>query len=89
MANFDTVVFMDALLDGGFPEKQAKALATALFQLIDSQLVTKDYLDMRLTELRAELRASQASMKAELIQWLCGILIVQTGTTAVLFKLLH
>jgi hypothetical protein len=24
-----------------------------------------------------------------LIQWLCGMMIVQTGATAVLFKLLH
>ena len=83
--NFNSVEFMDTLVEGGFPEKQAKALASAMFQLIDSHLVTKSYLDMRLAELRAEM----AQMKSELIQWMVGIMIVQTGATAVLFKLLH
>lgn len=87
--NFNSVEFMDTLVEGGFPEKQAKALASAMFQLIDSHLVTKSYLDMRLAELRAELRAEMAQMKSELIQWMVGIMIVQTGATAVLFKLLH
>ncbi|MYM34392.1 hypothetical protein GTP38_08585 [Duganella sp. FT94W] len=73
--NFNTVAF--------------KSLASALFQLIDSHLVTKDELDIRLAELRAEFRESHAALKAELIQWMCGILVVQTGMTAVLFKLLH
>jgi len=91
--NFNMVAFMDALVEGGFTEQQAKALASALYQLIESHLVTKDYLDMRLTELRAEFRAELtaglASLKAEIIQWICGLVIVQTGMTAVLFKLLH
>ena len=83
--NFNSVEFMDTLVEGGFPEKQAKALASAMFQLIDSHLVTKSYLDMRLAELRAEM----AQMKSELIQWMVTFLIVQTGATAVLLKLLH
>jgi hypothetical protein len=76
--NFNSVEFMDTLIEGGFPEKQAKALASAMFQLIDSHLVTKSYLDKRLEELRAEL-----------IQWMVTILIVQTGATALLLKLVH
>lgn len=83
--NFNAVEFMDTLVEGGFPEKQAKALASAMFQLIDSHLVTKSYLDMRLAEIRAEM----AQMKSDLIQWMVTILIVQTGATAALFKLLH
>ncbi len=76
--NFDTVTFMDTLVDGGFSGKQAKALAVALFHLIDTHLVTKDYLDMRL-----------AQLKFEIIQWMVGLMLVQSGVTAVLFKLLH
>lgn len=76
--NFNMVAFMDALIEGGFSEKQAKALANAMFQLIDTHLVTKDYLDMRL-----------AQLKSEIIQWMVGLVIVQSGVTAVLFKLLH
>jgi hypothetical protein len=75
---FDTVTFMDTLIEGGMPEKQAKALASAMFQLIESHLVTKNYLDMRL-----------AQLKSELIQWMVGVMLVQTGVTAVLFKLMH
>lgn len=76
--NFNMVAFMDALIEGGFSEKQAKALANAMFQLIDTHLVTKDYLDMRL-----------AQLKSEIIQWMVGLVVVQSGVTAVLFKLLH
>jgi len=87
--NFDTIAFMDALIEGGLPEKQAKALASAMYRLIDSQLVTKSYLDMRLTEFRAQMRVDMARMKSELIQWAVGLFIVQSGVMAVLFKLLH
>ena len=83
--NFDSVEFMDTLIEGGFPDKQAKALASAMYQLIDSQLVTKNYLDMRMAELRAEM----AQLKAELIQLIVTVVVVQTGVTAVLFKFLH
>jgi hypothetical protein len=76
--NFNMVAFMDSLIEGGFSEKQAKALANAMFQLIDTHLVTKDYLDMRL-----------AQLKSEMIQWMVGLVVVQSGVTAVLFKLLH
>ena len=76
--NFNSVEFMDTLVEGGFPEKQAKALASAMFQLIDGHLVTKSFLDKRMAE-----------MKSELIQWMVGIMIVQTGATAVLLKLIH
>ena len=87
--NFNSVEFMDTLIEGGFTDKQAKALASAMFQLIDSHLVTKSYLDMKLTELRAEFRAELAQLKSELIQWMFTILIVQTGATALMFKFLH
>lgn len=83
--NFNSVAFMDTLIEGGFPEKQAKALASAMYQLIDSQLVTKDYLDVKMAELRAEM----AQLKAELIQLMVTIMVVQTGAIAVLFKLMH
>jgi hypothetical protein len=96
--NFNLVAFMDTLNEGGFSEKQAKALSLALVQLMDSHLVTRDYLDLRLSELKIDLRLSElkgelkgdiATLKAELIQWMVTILIVQTGAIAVLFKFLH
>ena len=53
--NFNMVAFMDGLVEGGFSERQAKALALALFHVIDSHLVTRDYLDAKLAELRVEM----------------------------------
>jgi len=80
--NFDSVAFMDTLTEGGFSEKQAKALTSAMIQLMDSHLVTRDYLDLRL-----------AQLKSELIQWITqwtfAAVVVQTGVIAVLFKLMH
>jgi hypothetical protein len=91
--NFNSVEFMDTLIEGGFSDKQAKALASAMFQLIDSHLVTKDYFDMKLLELRAELRlefrSALAELKSELTQRMVMTLVVQTGVIAVLFKFLH
>ncbi len=87
--NINLVDFMDTLIEGGFTDQQARAVTSAMFQLIDTHLVTKSYLDMRLTEFRAEFRAEIAQLKSELIQWIVTIMIVQTGATAVLFKLLH
>lgn len=91
--NFNSVAFMDTLIEGGFTEKQAKALASAMFHLIDTHLVTKDYLDMKLVELRAELRvqfrSALADLKSELIKWMVTILIVQTGATVLLLKFVH
>ena len=91
--NFTSVDFMDTLIGGGFTDQQAKAVTSAVFKLIDSHLVTKDYLDMKLVELRAELRvefrSAIADLKSELIKWMVSILIVQTGATALMFKFLH
>jgi hypothetical protein len=42
----------------------------------------KKFLDLRLAQ-------DLARLKSELLQWVFGLLIVQTGMTAVLFKLLH
>lgn len=76
--NFDSLAYSNDLIRGGFSREQAEALASAMFRLIDSQLVSRSYLDQRLAE-----------FKVEIIQWMVGIMIVQSGVTAVLFKLMH
>lgn len=102
--SFDSLSFAAALVEGGFSEQQAKALAKAMWELIDSQLATKEdlkaleerllmTLDFKLRELRTELRSEfktdMAALKEELTMRMLGILVLQTGITAVLFKLLH
>lgn len=76
--NFDTVAFMDTLVEGGFSERQAKALASALYQLIESQLVTKHDLELAF-----------AKFELKMVSYMFTSLLLQSGVTAVLFKLLH
>jgi hypothetical protein len=78
MPNIDMVAFMDNLLKGGFTEQQARAVSQELLKLIDTHLVTRDYLDLRLVQL-----------KIDIVQWMVGLLVVQSGVIAALFKLLH
>jgi hypothetical protein len=98
--SFDSLSFAAALAEGGFSEQQAKALAKAIWELIDSQLVTKADLaameerltlifDHKLYGLRCEFKADMAALKEELTMRMLGILVLQTGITAVLFKVLH
>ncbi|NYE60554.1 hypothetical protein FHW58_001706 [Duganella sp. 1224] len=77
-SNFDTVALMDNLVDGGFSERQVKSLASALYQLIESQLVTKH--DLELAFARFELK---------MVSYMFTLLVLQSGVTAALFKLLH
>lgn len=78
MPNIDMVAVMDNLIKGGFTEQQAHVLPQELRKLIDTHLATRHYLDLRL-----------AQLKIEIIQWMVGLLVVQSGVIAALFKLLH
>jgi hypothetical protein len=75
--NFDSFAYSTDLVSGGFPREQAEALASVMFRLIDSQLVSRSYLDQRLAE-----------FKVELIQWVFGALLVQSGLIIGAIKLL-
>jgi len=77
--NFDSLAYSNSndLIGGGFPREQAEALASAMFRLVDSQLVSKAYLDQRLSDL-----------KAQLLQVMFGALVVQGGLIVGLLKLL-
>jgi len=98
--SFDSLSFAAALVEGGFSEQQANALAKAMWELIDSQLATKAdlkaleerllmTLNLKLVELRSEFKTDIATLKEELTMRMLGILVLQTGITALLFKLLH
>jgi hypothetical protein len=78
---FDSLAFSTDLIKGGFSREQAEAIASAMFRLMDSQLVTKDYLDLRLSQFKAEL-------KAEILQWVFGAMLIQSGLVVGLVKLL-
>lgn len=65
---FDSLGYFEKLKDAGVPEPQAKAQANALREIIDEKLVTKAHLDIRLAEL-----------KNDLLRWMLGMFIAQTG----------
>jgi hypothetical protein len=91
---FDTQRYVARLKQGGVPEEQADIFASALVEALATAtegLVTRDYLDAKLAELRLELqniRIEMHDMKADIIKWMAGLLILQAGAVAALVKLL-
>jgi hypothetical protein len=68
---FDTLKFAERLIAAGVPDAHAKAEATALSEVLEINLkdvVTKDYLDYKLAEI-----------KADLIKWVVGLALAQSG----------
>jgi len=68
---FDTLKFAERLIAAGVPDAHAKAEATALSEVLEINLkdiVTKDYLDYKLAEI-----------KADLIKWVVGLAVAQSG----------
>ena len=86
---FDTLKLAQRLEAAGFPPKQAQDMASAIAETIVDTVVTRDYFDLRLGEIRSEL----AELKVEMLKWMFGAVGVQTlailGGVAALFRLLH
>ena len=78
---FDTLKYANKLKSVGFTEEQAEAQAETLAELVNEQLVTREYLDLRLREL--ELR-----LKNDLTVRLGGMLVAGIVIVATLVKLL-
>ena len=52
---FDTLAYSKRLKAAGVPEAQADAQAEALAEAVTTQLVTKDHLDLRIAEVKADM----------------------------------
>ena len=78
---FDTLKLAQRLEAAGFPSKQAQDMASAISDTIIDTVVTREYLDLRLAEL-----------KAETLKWMFGVVGFQTlailGGLAALLRLL-
>jgi len=72
---FDTHAYVKKLRSVGVPEEQAEVQAEALAQLVNDQLVSKQYLDFRLAEL-----------KTDLIKWVIGTAGAQVALIVTLLK---
>ena len=74
---FDTLASAKKLIAAGFTQQQAEAQTEILSQMVDEQLVSRQYLDTRLSE-----------TKADLIKWVAAMLVAQAAIVATLVKLL-
>jgi predicted phage-related endonuclease len=63
---FDTLTYANKLKEAGFTERQAETIATTQAELIDKQLVTREYLDSRIAEVRRDLKELGTSTKRDL-----------------------
>jgi hypothetical protein len=85
---FDTLKLARRLEAAGFPAKQAQDMASAIADTIVDTVVTREYLDLRISEVRLEI----ANVKADILKWMLGAIGFQTlaviGGIAALFKLL-
>ena len=101
--SFDALEFSAELIESGFTEQQARALAHGIWKLSDAQLASNadvaalkaeiQRLDLRIDELKAYLEQrileSEARVKAELLKIIMAAVVVQSGIVAALFKWLH
>ncbi|MDD3579735.1 MAG: hypothetical protein PHW74_01795 [Desulfobacca sp.] len=65
---FDTLEFAKRLREAGFSEKQAEALATAVAEIIESRLATKEdvaLLQRDIEQLRGELKRDIEELRGE------------------------
>ncbi len=74
---FDTLASAKKLISAGFTQQQAEAQTEILAEMVDEQLVSRQYLDIRLSE-----------MKADIIKWVAAMLVAQAAIVATLVKLL-
>jgi hypothetical protein len=79
---FDTLKLAQRLESAGVPPKRAQDMASAFSDTIGETVVTREYLDLRLAEL-----------KAEILKWMLGTVGLQTivivGAIAAQIKLVR
>jgi hypothetical protein len=63
---FRATAYQKRLEEAGFDPKMALAQAAAMEEFVVSELVTRDYLDARLSEVRSELKGEISALRAEL-----------------------
>lgn len=86
----DTLKFVEKLIAAGVPEKQAKAEAEALSEVLTnemSDLVTKADLQTTKSDLKSELENLENRLEARLVKWIVGISFAQMALIVALIKL--
>jgi hypothetical protein len=89
IARLVVIELLDALRAAGVDEDKARAAAAAVLGAETHEgLATKADLSAGLGELRLSTKADLAELRAELIKWNVGTIIVMTAVFAVIVKLL-
>ncbi len=73
----DTLQLYERFKAANLDERAAKEIAEALREITENNLVTRQYRDIRLAEL-----------KADIIKWVAGMLVAQAAVIAALVKLI-
>ena len=81
---FDTHAYVKKLKSVGFTEEQAEVQTETIATLINDEMVTKRYFDLRM----AELGKDMAEQKSDLIKWVFGIAAGQTALIVTMLKLM-
>ena len=89
---FDTHVAVKKLQESGFTEQQAEAQTEMISSLIEKNLATKRDLKELENATKRDLKELEARVKGDIIKWVAGLLLAQTGVIvgmiAALIKLL-
>ena len=80
---FDTHQFVKTLMDKGFSQGQAEALATAQAAVLDKNLATKRDIE----KLRSDMKVEIEKIKADLLKWMIGAMIAQSAVIVALVRL--
>lgn len=80
---FDTHQFVKTLMDEGFSQGQAEALATAQAAVLDKNLATKRDLE----KLRSDMKVEIEKIKTDLLKWMIGAMIAQSAVIVALVRL--
>lgn len=73
----DTLRLYERLKAADLPERAAKEIAEVIKDTIEERLVTKEYLDVRLAE-----------VKGDIIKWVAAMLVAQAAVIAALVKII-
>lgn len=95
---FDTLKLAERLEAAGMPPRQARDMASALAETITGDLVTREYLDLRLGEMEtrlrgeihdgdARLRTEIEKVRADVRDWLISQAFAIVGAVAALVGL--
>jgi hypothetical protein len=88
---FDTLSYFEKLTSAGMPETLAKVQADALREIIETKLIENDKnlaTKADVLAVRNDFKIALAEQKHEILKWMLGIALAQTGLMIVILRAL-